>query len=86
MAYSAFDDRDLKPPDSDLATVLGDSQDLWTELQSRIEEQFQPLSVDWTFAGKKWGWSLRLKRKKRAVLYMTPRSGYFQCDAWRRFR
>jgi hypothetical protein len=77
MAYSAFDDRDLKPRDSDLAAVLGDSQDLWTDLQSKIEEQFQPLSVDWTFSGKKWGWSLRLKQKKRAVLYMTPRSSYF---------
>lgn len=77
MAYSAFDDRDLKPRDSDLAVVLGDSQDLWTELKSKIEEQFHPLSVDWTFSGKKWGWSLRLKQKKRAVLYMTPRSGYF---------
>ena len=64
MAYSAFDDRDLKPRDSDLALVLGDSQDLWTELKSKIEEQFQPLSVDRTFSGKKWGWSLRLSTPK----------------------
>ncbi|MGB5527603.1 MAG: DUF3788 domain-containing protein [Gemmatimonadota bacterium] len=77
MAYSAFDDRSKPPPDSELAEVLGDSQDLWTDLILRLEEQFQPLSVDWTFSGKKWGWSLRLKRKKRAVLYMTPRSGHF---------
>lgn len=28
MAYSAFDDRDLKPRDSDLAVVLGDSLEM----------------------------------------------------------
>ena len=76
MAYSAFDDRSLEPRDSDLAEILGDSHDLWDQLKSRMEGQFQPLSVDWVFSGKKWGWSLRLKQKKRAVLYMTPRSDH----------
>jgi len=77
VAYSAFDDRSLEPRDSDIAEVLGDSQDLWDQLKSRMEGQFQPLSVDWVFSGKKWGWSLRLKQKKRAVPYMTPRSDCF---------
>ena len=77
MAYSAFDDKDLEPRDSDLAETLGDSRSLWGELESLMEEQFQPLSVDWVFSGRKWGWSLRLKQKKRTVLYMTPSSGHF---------
>ena len=47
MAYSAFDDRSLEPRDSDLAEVLGDSQDLWTDLISRAEEQFQPPGRTW---------------------------------------
>ena len=77
MAYSAFDDRDLQPQDSDLAETLGDSQDLWDELKSQMEQQFQSLSVNWGYSGKKWGWSLRLKQRARTVLYMTPRSGHF---------
>ena len=77
MAYSAFDDRDLEPRDSDLAETLGDSRSLWGELESLMVVQFQPLSVDWVFSGRKWGWSLRLKQKKRTVLYMTPSSGHF---------
>jgi hypothetical protein len=77
MAFSAFDDKDLQPQDSDLAEILGDSQDLWDELKSQMTEQFQPLSVDWGYSGKKWGWSLRLKQKARTVLYMTPRHGHF---------
>jgi hypothetical protein len=77
MAFSAFDDKDLQPRDSDLVEILGDSQELWDELKSRMTKQFQPLSVDWGFSGKKWGWSLRLKQKARTVLYMTPRRGHF---------
>jgi hypothetical protein len=46
MAYSAFDDKDLEPRDSDLTATLGDSWNLWGELESLVEEQFQPLSVD----------------------------------------
>jgi len=77
MSFSAFDDKELQPQDSDLVEVLGDSQDLWDELKFQMETQFQPLSVDWGFSGKKWGWSLRLKQKARTVLYMTPRRGHF---------
>ncbi len=77
MAYSAFDDRDFQPQDSHLAETLGDSQDLWDELKSQMERQFQPLSMNWGYSGKKWGWSLRLKQRTRTVMYMTPRSGHF---------
>ena len=38
---------------------------------------FDPLAEDWTYSGKQWGWALRLKHKKRAVLYMTPAAGHF---------
>ena len=31
----------------------------------------------WGFAGAAWGWSLRLKQKKRTILYMTPGRGFF---------
>jgi hypothetical protein len=77
MAYSAFADRDLPPQESELAEILGNSQELWDRLESRMDKQFQPLSVDWGFSGKKWGWSLRLKQKARTVLYMTPRHDHF---------
>ena len=77
MAYSAFDDQDVEPRDFDLAPVLGASQDLWDELESQMKTRFHPLSVNWGYSGKKWGWSLRLKQKARTVLYMTPRRGHF---------
>jgi len=46
-------------------------------LLSEISERLNPLSVDWGYSGKKWGWTLRLKQKKRTILYMTPRGDHF---------
>jgi hypothetical protein len=77
MALSALDDKAREPSDTDVAEVLGAASPMWTDLKALMASQFDPLAEDWTFSGKKWGWSLRLKHKKRAVLYMTPSSGFF---------
>ena len=77
MAYSAFDDRSRTPDPDELSDVLDAADRLWKQLVSMATETFDPVSEDWTWSGKKWGWSLRLKRKKRAIVYLTPREGYF---------
>lgn len=77
MALSVFGDKAKPPTDSDLKTVLGKTHPLWLQLQDAIVADFAPITVEWGFAGKAYGWGLRLKAAKRAVLYMTPCAGYF---------
>ena len=77
MALSAFDDKAQEPQKPELNSVLGEASELWDQLVSSIESGFDPLAEEWVFSGKKWGWALRLKHKKRAVLYMTPSEGFF---------
>ncbi len=77
MALSAFDDKAKQPEDADLARVLRRSFASWNKLKAAIASNFPPLSVDWGFAGKAYGWSLGLKQNKRTVLYMTPCEGHF---------
>ena len=77
MALSAFDDKSKEPHASGLRSMLGRSIAHWEELVAHIEAEYAPLDKTWNFAGAKWGWSLRLKQKKRTVLYMTPCSKYF---------
>lgn len=77
MALSAFDDKAQEPERGELANVLGDALSHWERLIETIRDEFEPLAEDWVFSGKKWGWALRLKQKKRAVLYMTPIVGRF---------
>ena len=77
MALSAFDDKSQEPKMADLEDTLGRSVAHWKSLVSHIEETFPPLEKIWGFAGDKWGWSLRLKQKKRVILYMTPCRKHF---------
>ena len=77
MALSAFDNRSKQPLQGELTEVLGQAAQLWDQLISNVRCRFDPLAEEWGFSGKKWGWALRLKHKKRAVLYLTPSDGFF---------
>jgi hypothetical protein len=72
VALSALDDRTQPPTDQSLRDVLGRASDLWTALRNGLQADHGPLAEEWNFAGTKYGWSLRLKQKKRALVYLTP--------------
>ncbi len=77
MALSAFDDRDHPPTSHDLHDMLGRTAACWDELRTHLADRFAPLEEVWNFAGVKYGWSLRLKQKKRTILYLTPCRKHF---------
>lgn len=76
MSISAFRDKGRQPEDADLARVLKRSFGSWKELSNVIASKFTQLSAEWGFTSTS-GWWMRLKHKKRTVLYMTPCEGYF---------
>jgi hypothetical protein len=77
MALSAFDDKEHPPAHDDLIAVLGKSAARWDAVIDDLRERYPPIDEQWGFSGKKWGWGLRAKRKKRAILYLTPQEGFF---------
>ena len=77
MALSIFDDKGKPPKPKDLQTALGRSHDSWESLTGWLADRFEPVVQEWNFAGKDWGWSMRLKHKKRAILYLTPQEKQF---------
>ena len=78
MALSIFDDKSVVPDDSHLQEVLGEMFQLWMDIKEYILEKYSPVLEEWEFPGKKYGWSFRMKHKKRAILYLTPCQGYFR--------
>ena len=78
MATSVFADKSSKPEEPELALALGRANKRWTELKSLVASHYGPIAEEWAFSGAKYGWSLRLMRKKRALIYMTPCKGYFR--------
>lgn len=77
MALSALDDKTVEPVSSEVAKVLGPSKGLWYDLVARMETSYGPLTEAWSFSGAKYGWSLRLKQKKRTILYLIPQTDTF---------
>jgi hypothetical protein len=77
MALSALDDKAQIPTEAGLNAVLGPARRLWDELRNALASEHPPLTENWGFSGKKWGWSLALKQKKRTIVYLTPSEAFF---------
>lgn len=77
MEANAFAGRLTRPSAAALAATLGVSFTRWNELRRRLARQYAPLTEEWVCSGASHGWSLRLKQKQRAVLYLGPRRGCF---------
>ena len=77
MALSAFDNKSQKPDAAELEQVLSKSAKFWQQLVAHVTECHAPITEQWNFSGAKFGWSLRLRRKDRVVLYLTPQAGQF---------
>ena len=77
MEHSIFMDKDNSPSVEDLKQALGSSYKLWMEIRNGVFEKYPGGKEEWNFPGKKYGWSFRIKDKKRAIIYFLPRREEF---------
>jgi hypothetical protein len=78
MPANAFIGKTTKPTDAELATALGGPEKaLWDKLAAQLAEEHGVTIPDWHSYSRKAGWTLRLKRKDRAIVYLTPARGCF---------
>ena len=77
MALSVFDDKTKIPEERKLAKELGRASTHWEALKSHLSSTYDTVTEEWVYSGKQWGWALRLKQKKRAIVYLTPCEGFF---------
>jgi hypothetical protein len=75
---SIFPDKLVKPEQKDLITALGTSYELWTQIEKIVMGKYPAGLSEWNYPGKKYGWSYRIKDKKRAIIYFLPRNKYFK--------
>jgi hypothetical protein len=73
MDQSIFMDKSAKPTESALKEALGDQYELWKAVRDRVIQVYPGGIEEWNFPGKKYGWSFRIKDKKRAIIYLLPR-------------
>jgi hypothetical protein len=74
MSPNAFIGRTKPPTDEELSTELGAARALWDELLTELALPIQ----EWNSYSPKAGWSLKLKLKKRTIVYLAPCHGSFR--------
>ncbi|MBL7111305.1 MAG: DUF3788 domain-containing protein [Bacteroidales bacterium] len=75
---SVFTDKEKIPNEEDLQSKLGPLYSLWIEFRNYVYEKYPGAKEEWNYPGKKYGWSFRIKDKKRAIIYLLPRDGFFK--------
>lgn len=77
-ARNAFVGRTTRPSDSDLEKALGRAKTLWDQLVAELAAEHDVTTREWKSYSAKFGWSLRLKRGKRTIVWLAPCTGLFQ--------
>lgn len=77
IAKNAFAGQAKKPSERAVASALGSTLPLWTELVAELQREFKIDTAEWHSGSVKYGWSLRLQLRKRNVVYLAPCEGFF---------
>jgi hypothetical protein len=82
MEYrNAFIGNAERPTDAEGADVLGSKAKLWNEFIEWMSEQEGVSDQEWKgVVVKKYGWSLRLKKKGRNIVYLGPGTDCFMIN------
>jgi hypothetical protein len=74
---SVFTNKELQPTEGELKNKLDSTYGLWLQIRDFVAAKVPEGVQEWNFPGKKYGWSYRIKDKRRAIIYLLPREGYF---------
>ena len=77
-AQNPFVGKTTRPADSDLEKALGRAKPLWDQLVAELASEHDVTTREWKSYAAKSGWSLRLMRGKRTIVWLAPYPGCFQ--------
>ncbi len=78
MDTSIFTDLSEIPRTRDLKIPLAETFSLWIKIRNFVFENYPAAIEEWHVSVKKYGWGFRIKDKKRAIIYLSPRNGFFR--------
>lgn len=78
MPYSIFMQKEIIPDNAALQQALGATNSFWEVIRVALRETGKVENEAWHFSGAKHGWSYRMSDKKRVLIYLLPREGYFK--------
>jgi hypothetical protein len=78
MSKSIFIDKNKTPNNDDLKIAFGNTFQFWNLLKDFVYSKYPTAIEEWNYSSEKYGWSFRIKDKKRAIIYFLPRDKFFK--------
>lgn len=75
---SIFTQKSETPNEAQLQEALGDTYAYWQIFAEHTKKLYPKYVEEWYFSGEKYGWSFRIKDKKRVIIYLLPRDQFFK--------
>lgn len=72
MSDNAFIGKMEQPAEGELTTALGPAKEVWDRLLAGLAEEHGVNIREWKCHSPKWGWVLRVKLKKRTIVWLSP--------------
>jgi hypothetical protein len=79
-APNAFIGITVQPTEMEIYATLGPSATTWKQLVDWLAQEQGVAEQEWKSSSPKYGWSLRLKLKKRTIIYLGPCTGCFRAS------
>jgi hypothetical protein len=80
MPTNAFIGKRSKPTGAELSTVLGRSMNNWNNLLAELADKEGIHEQEWSSYSPKAGWSLKVKKGSRTILYLSPCKDMFRAS------
>jgi hypothetical protein len=77
MDTSIFTNKAEIPDDFLLRAAVDELFAVWMNTREYVFDVYPKATGEWNFPGPKYGWSYRIKDKKRAIIYLLPRDKFF---------
>jgi hypothetical protein len=77
MPANAFINKAEAPGNADVASALGPAKAAWDRFLNDLAQELDVNVHEWKCHSPKWGWSLRVKRKSRTIVWLSPCPGGF---------
>jgi len=75
---NAFVGRTEKPTAKEVSAALGSSAKTWERLVDWLAKEHGVTIQEWKSYSPKYGWSMKLKLKKRTIVHLAPCEGCFR--------
>ena len=77
---NAFIGKTEPPTEREVTAVLGAAKALWEQLLAEMAGERKLTAREWNTSSPKLGWSLRVKRGDRIIVYLAPLHGCFRAS------